>query len=324
MILITGGTGLVGSRLIYDYAQQGIKVRAIRRSNSIGNLHHYKGWENYVDWVSGDVLDISSIEDALHGVTHVIHCANVVSFNPRDYNEMMKVNAEGTANMVNASLACGHITCFTHVSSVATLGRVADAGELNEHSDWIPGKHNSVYSVSKFNAEREVWRAHAEGLPVNIVNPSIVLGPGNWKTDSSSLFMKIKNKFPFYTDGVSGFIGVGDVAKAIIALNQSTINGKRYILNADNISFQDLFNQIAAALNMKAPSIKVPSILSQVIWRLEWIRFKVTGQKPFITKETAYSAHQKRYYNGTKISVDLNFHYTPLSEVVKSVSAYLK
>jgi nucleoside-diphosphate-sugar epimerase len=324
MILITGGTGLVGSRLIYDYAQQGIKVRAIRRSNSIGNLHHYKGWENYVDWVSGDVLDISSIEDALHGVTHVIHCANVVSFNPRDYNEMMKVNAEGTANMVNASLACGHITCFTHVSSVATLGRVADAGELNEHSDWISGKHNSVYSVSKFNAEREVWRAHAEGLPVNIVNPSIILGPGNWETDSSSLFMKIKNKFPFYTEGNSGFVGVGDVAKAIIALNQSTINGKRYILNADNISFQDLFNQIAAALNMKAPSIKVPSILSQVIWRLEWIRFKVTGQKPFITKETAYSAHQKRYYNGTKISVDLNFHYTPLSEVVKSVSAYLK
>ena len=324
MILITGGTGLVGSRLIYDYAQQGIKVRAIRRSNSIGNLHHYNGWENYVEWVSGDVLDISSIEDALHGVTHVIHCANVVSFNPRDYNEMMKVNAEGTANMVNASLACGHITCFTHVSSVATLGRVADAGELNEHSDWISGKHNSVYSVSKFNAEREVWRAHAEGLPVNIVNPSIILGPGNWETDSSSLFMKIKNKFPFYTEGNSGFIGVGDVAKAIIALNQSTINGKRYILNADNISFQDLFNQIAAALNMKAPSIKVPSILSQVIWRLEWIRFKVTGQKPFITKETAYSAHQKRYYNGTKICIDLNFNYTPLSEVVKSVTAYLK
>jgi nucleoside-diphosphate-sugar epimerase len=157
-----------------------------------------------------------------------------------------------------------------------------------------------------------------------MVNPSIILGPGNWETDSSSLFMKIKNKFPFYTEGNSGFVGVGDVAKAIIALNQSTINGKRYILNADNISFQDLFNQIAAALNMKAPSIKVPSMLSQVIWRLEWIRFKVTGQKPFITKETAYSAHQKRYYNGTKICEDLNFNYTPLSEVIKSVCVFIK
>jgi nucleoside-diphosphate-sugar epimerase len=136
--------------------------------------------------------------------------------------------------------------------------------------------------------------------------------------------MKIKNKFPFYTDGNSGFVGVGDVAKAIIALNQSTINGKRYILNADNISFQDLFNQIAAALNMKAPYIKVPSMLSQVIWRLEWIRFKVTGQMPFITKETAYSAHQKRYYNGTKICADLNFNYTPLSEVIKSVCVFIK
>ena len=114
MILITGGTGLVGSRLIYDYAQRGIKVRAIRRSNSIGNLQHYSGWENFVEWVNGDVLDITSIDAALNGITHIIHCANIVSFNPHDYNEMMKVNAEGTANMVNAALACGHITCFTH------------------------------------------------------------------------------------------------------------------------------------------------------------------------------------------------------------------
>ena len=324
MILITGGTGLVGSRLIYDYAQQGIKVRAIRRSNSVGNLYHYSGWENFVEWVSGDVLDISSIDAALNGITHIIHCANIVSFNPRDYNEMMKVNAEGTANMVNAALACGHITCFTHVSSVATLGRVADAGELDVHSDWIPGKHNSVYSVSKFNAEREVWRAHAEGLPVNMVNPSIILGPGNWKTDSSSLFMKIKKKFPFYTEGVSGFVGVEDVAKAIIELNKSAINGERYILNSANISFQELFNQIAKSLNVKSPSIKVPFYLSQIIWRLEWLKYKITGQKPFITKETAYSAHQKRYYNGNKIVNYLTFKYKSIDEVIKSVCSYIK
>ena len=324
MILITGGTGLVGARLIHEYAQRGVKVRALRRGNGIGNLKHYTGWESFVEWVQGDVLDIDSIENAIQGISHVIHCANVVSFDPNDYALMMKVNVEGTANMVNLSLECGHITCFTHVSSVATLGRVADAGELDEHSDWIAGKHNSVYAISKFNAEREVWRAHAEGLPVNMVNPSIILGTGNWKTDSSSLFMKIKNKFPFYTDGISGFGGVGDVATAIIALNESTINGERYILNAANISFQDLFNQIAAALNVKAPSIKVPFVLSQMIWRLEWMRYKVTGRKPFITKETAYSAHQKRYYNGAKINKDLNFQYTPLSEVIMSVCESLK
>ena len=324
MILITGGTGLVGARLIHEYAQRGVKVRALSRGNGIGNLKHYTGWESFVEWVQGDVLDIDSIENALQGISHVIHCANVVSFDPNDYALMMKVNVEGTANMVNLSLDCGHITCFTHVSSVATLGRVADAGELDEHSDWIAGKHNSVYAISKFNAEREVWRAHAEGLPVNMVNPSIILGTGNWKTDSSSLFMKIKNKFPFYTEGISGFVGVGDVAKAIIALNESTINGERYILNAANISFQDLFNQIAVALNVKAPSIKVPFVLSQMIWRLEWMRYKVTGHKPFITKDTAYSAHQKRYYNGNKINTDLNFQYTPLSEVIKSVCASLK
>ncbi|MFM7015749.1 MAG: NAD-dependent epimerase/dehydratase family protein [Bacteroidota bacterium] len=324
MILITGGTGLVGSRLIYDYAQQGIKVRAIRRGNGIGNLRHYSGWENFVEWVSGDVLDISSIDEALVGVSHIIHCANIVSFNPRDYAEMMKVNTDGTANMVNAAIAHGGIVCFTHVSSVATLGRVADAGELDEHSDWIPGKHNSVYSISKFNAEREVWRAHAEGLAVNMVNPSIILGPGNWKTDSSSLFMKIKNKFPFYTDGVSGFVGVEDVSRAIIELNKSAISGERYILNSANISFQELFNLMANNLHQKAPSIKVPFYVSQIIWRFEWLKYKLTGQNPFITKETAYSAHQKRYYNGNKIVNDLNFKYNSLPEVVKSVCSYLK
>lgn len=324
MILVTGGTGLVGSRLLYDLTRAGKRVRAIcRTKGNMGNFESYTTTEpalrNLVEWIEADMLDWASLERATAGVTSIYHCAATVSFDPKTTKLMEQVNIEGTANLVNLALDLPDFESFTHVSSVATLGRAPGNTMLDEHSDWIPGKHNSNYAISKYGAEREVWRASAEGLPVVIVNPSIILGFGNGKSGSSALFKKVKDGFPFYTDGVSGFVDVADVTRAMISLTENKKFGERYILNTDNITYQELFAMMAQSMNVKPPGIKVSPWLSAIVWRLEKIRSLVTGKTPFITKETAYSAHQQRTYSGNKIVNDIGFQYTPLKESVKNI-----
>jgi nucleoside-diphosphate-sugar epimerase len=325
MILVTGGTGLVGSRLLYDLTKAGKRVRAIARTKgNLGTFETYTASEptlrDLVEWVEADLLDLGSLEKATQGITAIYHCAAIVSFDPKAAKMMEQVNIEGTANLVNLALDLPNFESFTHVSSVATLGRAPGNAMLDEHSDWIPGKHNSNYAISKYGAEREVWRASAEGLPVVIVNPSIILGPGNGKSGSSALFKKVKDGFQFYTEGVSGFVDVADVTRAMISLTENKKFGERYILNADNITYRELFGMMAESMKVKVPGIKVSPMLSAIVWRLEKIRSLVTGKTPFITKETAYSAHQQRTYSGNKIVVDTGFKYSSLKESVINIS----
>ncbi len=328
MILVTGATGLVGSRLLYDLTRAGKRVRALcRTSSNKSNFESYTSSTTelryLVEWIEADLLDLGSLEKATDGVTIIYHCAGIISFDPRMANWMEQVNIDGTANLVNLALTLPNFKSFTHVSSVATLGRAPGNSMLDEHSDWIPGKHNSNYAISKYGGEREVWRAAAEGLPVVIVNPSIILGPGNGNSGSSELIKIVKNGFPFFTEGVSGFVDVADVSRAIISLTENKKFGERYILNSENISYRNLFTMITESANIKAPKIKVNPWFSAIVWRIEKMRSLVTGNTPFITKETAYSAHQQRTYSGNKIVVDTGFKYTALSETIKEISNFL-
>jgi nucleoside-diphosphate-sugar epimerase len=328
MILVTGGTGLVGSRLLFELISEGKTVRALKRESS--SLELFELWtaenptlRNKVEWINGDLLDIYSIEEALVDIDTIYHCAAMISFVPSESKMMERTNIEGTANLVNCSLNHPTVKVLCHVSSVATLGRAPEAGELDEKSDWIPGSHNSNYAISKYGAEREVWRGGAEGLQVAIVNPSIILGPGDWKTGSSALFGKVRGGFPFYTDGISGFVDVRDVTKAMRFLVDQQIFGERFILNADNIGFKKLFDLIAKNLKIKSPSIKISKVISALVWRLEYMLSLITKSKPFITKETAYSAHQQRYYSPNKIK-SKGFSFYTIEESVALVCNYMK
>lgn len=328
MILVTGGTGLVGSRLLFDIISEGKSVRALKRDTS--SLALFELWtaknpslRDNVEWVEGDLLDLFSLEAALKDIDTVYHCAAMISFIPSESKKMEQSNIDGTANLVNLCINHPTVKVLCHVSSVSTLGRTPESGELEEKSDWIPGSHNSNYAISKYGAEREVWRGAAEGLKVAIVNPSIILGPGDWKTGSSALFGKVKDGFPFYTDGISGFVDVRDVTKAMRFLVDQKIFGERFILNADNIGFKKLFDLIADNLKIKSPSIKISRIISALVWRLEYLRSLITKSKPFITKETAYSAHQQRYYSSDKIK-NMGFSFYSIEETVAMVCSYIK
>lgn len=317
-LLVTGGTGFLGSYLVRMLVAQGYKVRATRRANSPMDL--VADVANQVEWVEADITDLGAMEDAMLDVTHVFHCAAMVSFHPRDYQRMMQINVQGTANLVNLCLDQG-VRKLVHVSSIAALGRAKERPHLDERSSWVQSSGNSQYAISKFLSEQEVWRGHAEGLPVAIVNPSVILGSGFWDTGSARFFRQIDQGLKFCPVGRSGFVDVRDVARFMILLLESDITGERYVLNGENTLFKDFFDMVAAALGTKPPGIKVTPFLAEVAWRVEWLKEKILGIDPIVTKESARSSVSSYYYNNAKSKSVFGFQYLPLKQTIQATAA---
>jgi nucleoside-diphosphate-sugar epimerase len=309
LILVTGGTGLVGSHLLYDLCKEGNKVRVLKRASSnIANLKKVFGYYTSepdsllknIEWVDADLLDVYSLIDAMEGITHVYHCAAMVSFETSHQDEMMRTNIEGTANMVNAAMERG-VKKFCHVSSIATLGRAENGALTTEETFWKSSPENSNYSISKYGAEREAWRASEEGLNVIIVNPSLIIGPGNWEQSSSNMFSKGYKGIRFYSSGCNGFVDVRDVSSLMINLMQSDIKNERFLITSENASFRHFFDLIHKGFNKSLPNIKAGKFLSSFAWRAEKIRSVLTGAPPLITQETARSAHRISCFSNEKI-----------------------
>lgn len=318
MILVTGGTGFLGSYLIRSLVDAGKPVRALYRKQPSPRLQDLSG---KIEWVPGDILDVCALEDAMAGVTQVYHCAAVVSFQPGGVADMMKINVEGTANVVNLALDAG-VQKLVYVSSVASIGRAREQVAVNEDCEWEESRNNSRYSVSKYQGEMEVWRGIAEGLDAVIVNPAIILGAGFWDDGSGALLKNAWKEFPFYTEGVNGFVDVQDVVKAMILLMDSNISGERFILSADNWSYRQLFTTMADALGKKPPHIAVKPWMAALVWRLEKVKGMITGKHPLLTKETARTAQLKVYYDNNKVLTTLpGFHFRPLEETIRYISA---
>lgn len=321
MVLVTGGTGFLGSYLLRKLVHNGVQVRALYRKQIPVQLHDI---QDKIQWVTGDVLDIGALEDAMEGIEKVYHSAAIVSFHPAMRQQMMKINVEGTANVVNLAIDAG-VKKLVHVSSVAAIGRAKGSGVITEDGEWQESSNNSQYAVSKYLSEMEVWRGNAEGLASVIVNPSIILGVGFREDSSTQLLKNAWKEFPYYTAGVNGFSDVEDVADVMIALMESDIKGQRFILSSDNWSYYDLFKEMATQLGKKPPHIAVKPWMAELVWRMESIRSAFTGKKPLITRETARTAQLKVYYNNEKIQAALpGFKFTPLQQTIaKMCHAFL-
>lgn len=320
MILVTGGTGIVGARALFDLVSSGKKVRALRRLTSQDDILNmvFEGHGNLlneIEWVEGTVTDVYDVMEAMKDVDEVYHCAAKVSFYGDDRDEIMKVNVGGTANMVNTALELG-VKKFCHVSSIAALGRVEENKMMDENVFWKASKYNSTYAISKYNGEREVWRAKEEGLNVVIVSPSIIIGPGNWKTGSSAMFRQIWNGMRFYSDGVNGFIDVRDVSACMRGLMEKNIFGERFIVSSENLSYGEIFNMIADSFQKPRPTIKVNGMLSELGWRAEALRCFITRKQPFITKETARNSQLKWFYSNEKIKKTLGINFIPVADAI--------
>lgn len=322
MILVTGGTGFLGAYIIKNLVEKGHVVRAIRRSSKLPSFIDQTILDK-VEWVEGDVLDVVSLQDAMQRVHSIIHSAAIVSFVKKNRKEMYAVNIEGTANVVNVALETG-VRRLLHVSSVAALGRTTKATTVTEEKTWEENKNNTHYAITKHHAEMHVWRGFAEGLTGAIINPSTILGYGNWHQSSCAIFKNAYKSFPWYTKGVNGFVGVHDVAEAAVQLVLSEINEKRFIVNAENRSFQSLFNKMAESFGKKPPHRYANRTMSEIAWRMEGLKSIFTGSKPLLSKETAKVAHsQTSFANNALLNSLPGFSFTPLDIVIqKACSQY--
>jgi len=326
MILVTGGTGLVGSHLLFDLVKKGESIRALKRENS--SLQDVRDCFAYysdkaddlfdkIEWMNGNMLDTDSLDNALEGITRVYHCAALVSFKKADKNLMKNINVEGTRNIVDACLD-HKIEKLCFVSSVAALGTPEEKEDIvSETTPWSPEDKRSGYSISKFNSELEVWRGIEEGLNAVIVNPSIILGPGQWHRGSSLLFTTVAKGMKYFTRGITGYVDVRDVSKAMVQLMDSDIKNERFLLNADNCSYEFIFKSIAKALNLTEPSKYASPLLTGIGWRLAYLKKILLFKEPSFTRATARSSHNRTYYSNQKIKDTLNFEYISIEKSIE-------
>jgi nucleoside-diphosphate-sugar epimerase len=323
MILVTGGTGFLGAYIIKELIEKGYPVRAIRRSNSLPAYISPAILEK-VEWVNGDILDVVSLEEAMHSADAVIHSAAVVSFNSRDKKRMMQVNVDGTANVVNMALE-KNVKKLIHISSVAALGRQPSGGHVNEEKKWEETATNTDYSKSKHRAEIEIWRGISEGLDAVILNPSTILGYGDWNTGSCSIFKTIYNELKWYAPGLNGFVYVEDVAKIAVMMLEKNITGERFIVNGDNWYFKQLQESIADHFRKKRPSKKSGPLLLGLAWRLEKFRSLFIGHRPLVTRQSVKVALSQTWFENDKILAAMpQFSFTPLEKSIqKACEKYL-
>ena len=316
-ILITGATGFVGSYLTRFLIKNGYtNIVALKRSTSRMDL--VSEVADKVIWAEGDILDVPFLEDILRGyqIEKIYHCAAVVSFSPRNREEMYSINVTGTENVVNAALECG-VKKLVHVSSIAAIGRVKNEVNVAETNKWQRSPLNSHYAISKYLAEQEVWRGVAEGLTAAIVNPSVILGSQFWDNGTGKLFEQVWQGLRFYTEGVTGYVDVRDVVRFMVKLMESPIENQRFILNSENMPYKTMFEAIAQALGKKPATILVTPLLSALAWRVEWLKSKITGSNPLITKETAKASATVFYFNNEKsLKAFPNFKYSAILKTI--------
>ncbi|WP_299435078.1 NAD-dependent epimerase/dehydratase family protein [uncultured Aquimarina sp.] len=331
MILVTGATGLVGTHLLIKLVKEKHQVRALYRTE---NKKEYaksiflqccssedQKTFNTIEWVLGDLNDIPALTIAFRGVTHVYHCAAMISFNPSHYKKLRKTNIKGTANIVNLSLI-NKVQKLCYVSSIATLSENTSQNPINETAEWNPEVSDSVYAITKYGAEMEVWRGTQEGLNAVIVNPGIIIGRGFYNSGSGYLFKKIYKGMKYYTTGTTGYVAVDNVTEIMFRLMNSEIKNERYILVGENLSFKNAFALIAEALNKSIPKKKVSTFLMKIAYYGQKFSHIFFRTKRTIFKSSIKSAFSNSFYENEKIKKELTYSFTPIKKAIEETASF--
>jgi len=328
MILVTGGTGLVGSHLLYELLIKNEHVIAIFRQEKKLEIvkrvfsyytEDFESLYNKIEWIKADLLNIPLLTQAFNNVTHVYHCAAFVSFEPDKYHLLRQTNIEGTANIVNLCIA-HNIEKLCYVSSIATIGVALGENEITEDTHWNPEADNSVYAITKYGAEMEVWRGTQEGLDAVIVNPGVIIGAGIWNYGSGGLFKRVHKGLSYFTNGSVGYIAVEDVVNTMIKLMKSSIINERFILVSENWTYKQFLQTIAKTLQVKIPDKEAKKISLAIGWRLDWLFYKLKGKRRSLTKQLVASLVSKHTFSNSKIKQYLNIEFKPIEKSITEVS----
>ena len=328
MILLTGGTGLVGAHLLFTLIDNNEKVRAIYRKtsdlNAVKKVFSYYTSEvdrvfNKIDWQLADITDVLSLEVVFKNIDYVYHCAAYISFNPRHFKTLKKVNVEGTANVVNFCIT-EKVIKLCYISSVASLGKTENESLITEECEFNPNDRNSVYSITKHQAEMEVWRGSQEGLDVVIVQPGVIIGEGIWSSASGGIFRTIAKGLKFYTPGGIGIVDVKDVVTAMIYLTKSELKNQAYILVGENILYKKLLTKISNKLHRKAPKLLISKTLMLSFANFDWVLNKLFKTRRKLLKSTVRNLFKRSFYDSSKITTTTNFNFRDLDKTIERVA----
>ncbi len=317
MILLTGATGFLGRHLVDEFLAQGHELRLLVRNASDRTLP----WGNLVEVVSGDILDPLILAQAMEGVETVVHAAAVVSFARKKRNTLKQANVTGTARVVDACLATG-VNKLLHISSISATGRAGKGEWVDESTKWQDNASHDLYGQTKRAAELEIHRGIAEGLHAVMLNPGVILGPGDWTTGPPKIFQTIHKGLAFYNGAITGFVGVKDVAKAALMVLEKPISaGERFILVSENLAQKEMLSMIAHAIGAAPPRYKLPPALAPIVGIIAETWSELRGKEALITRGLMRAANNVTYFNGEKATKDLGLSYTPIQKVIEETAA---
>jgi len=324
VVLVTGGTGFLGSALIKQLIDSGVDVRATKRESSA--VPPVLQNQPRLRWVDADITDFFALEEAFEGVTQVYHCAAFISFHAADRDRLLKVNVEGTAHVV--TLALEYRARLVHVSSVAAVGSPKSGLEITEKDLWEYSPDKSAYAISKYESEQEVWRGIAEGLEAVIVNPSVIIGAtarSGGNGTSGTLFASLQKGLNFYTTGSVGLIDVEDAAEAMIRLMEDrAIRGERFLLSSANLSNRELLDRCSAYLGRPAPRYRATPFMLGIAWRAARLISWFTGKRPALTKDVAKAASRNRRFSNAKIVAATGMTFRPITDTLREICTALQ
>lgn len=318
-VLITGGTGFLGTNLAEALQRRGCHVRILRRRTS--DLRALVGID--VEHVIGDVRDPASLKAAVRSCDTVFHTAAIVKFWKARWKEQLQVNVDGTRNVVRASLTEG-VDRLLHVSSIAALGHPQDQLPADEETpyNWAetPG-----YKYSKRLAELEVLEGVKKGLNAVIVNPSVIIGERDIYFHGGSLLKNVKKGTTlFYVDGGMNVVYVGDVVKGIISAALEGRRGERYILGGVNLTTREVFARTANLIGGRAPIARIPLPLLRTVTRLVEGAFALLGKEPPVTMDLMVHAGIYNWYSSAKAERELGYTITPFDETILAADKWYR
>jgi nucleoside-diphosphate-sugar epimerase len=268
MLVITGATGYLGAHLCGHLLQRGENLLCLRRESSSMNsferiLSLYALSETdqkRINWVNGDIMDPLRMLEVINEGDRVYHCAAEVTFAHSSNKLMELINVKGTANIVNACLE-NKAYKLCHVSSIGALGKAADGELIHEETYRTHLSKTKGYGYSKYLGELEVYRGIAEGLNAVIVNPSVIIGPGDTHQGIGKVKQFVKRGLQYYPSGSSAWVDVRDVASAMIFLMNSECKGERFIISSENLHYREFLSYVAEAVHKKKPDKLAPVFL---------------------------------------------------------------
>ncbi|MEL7670259.1 SDR family oxidoreductase [Methanobacterium sp.] len=321
MIAVTGATGHIGNVLVRKLLARGETVRAI--VPPFEDIKPLEGLE--VEIVEGDVRDADSLTKAFRSAEIVYHLAGIVTISSGNDDFLYQVNVEGTKNVVNSCLK-NNVKRMVYVSSVHALKEPPHGTVIDETCDYDPECTRGSYDRSKALASLEVIKGIDKNLDSVLVCPSGVIGPYDYRiSQMGHLFINfMKGDLKARVDGAYDFVDVRDVAEGIILACKKGKCGESYVLAGEQISVQDLFLELEKLTGIKAPSLKVPLWLVNVVSKVSPLYYKVTGKEPLFTTYSIDVINSNSKISSNKAFNELGYFPRPIKESIKDSVEWIR